>query len=140
MLWKHYGGCENCKALEKVVCEISSFAALDIPPVRLSTPREEDKDHEDNEEVEDNEDNEDEKDHDDEITSEDNDVHEDNEDDDDNGDTTWGPSSMKWREECPAHLTLCLSNNCIFSTRLQLIDAASTKRRRLISSLKNYSR
>ena len=72
----------NHKALEKIVCEIPSFAALHIPPVRQSTPSKDDKDHEDNEEVEDDEDGKDEKDHDDKITSEDNDVHEDNEDDD----------------------------------------------------------
>jgi len=76
----------NHKAPKKVVCKISSFAALDIPPVRQSTPSEDDKDHKDNEEVEDDEDDKDEKDHDDDITSKDNDVHKDNEDDDVNGD------------------------------------------------------
>jgi len=76
----------NQKALEKVMCEISSFAALDIPPVRQSTPSEDDKDHKDNEEVEDDEDDKDEKDHNDDITSKDNDDHEDNEDDGIDGD------------------------------------------------------
>ena len=71
MLWKHYSGCENHKALEKAMCEISSFAALDIPPVRQSTPSKDNKDHEDNKEVEDDEDGKDEKDHNDKITSED---------------------------------------------------------------------